>query len=86
MHDKIISGKSFCLKRLLDARVNKYQFFIWPGITLNSKEKQSTMGDDSEWIKLPVDQKCEHKVRLFLELKFQCHWLVLSAIILYSIV
>ena len=23
------------------------------------------MGDDSEWMKLPVDQKCEHKVRLF---------------------
>lgn len=20
------------------------------------------MGDDSEWMKLPVDQKCEHKV------------------------
>lgn len=22
----------------------------------------ATMGDDSEWMKLPVDQKCEHKV------------------------
>lgn len=21
-----------------------------------------TMGDDSEWMKLPIDQKCEHKV------------------------
>lgn len=20
------------------------------------------MGDDSEWMKLPIDQKCEHKV------------------------
>ena len=22
----------------------------------------ATMGDDSEWMKLPIDQKCEHKV------------------------
>lgn len=22
----------------------------------------AAMGDDSEWMKLPVDQKCEHKV------------------------
>lgn len=24
--------------------------------------RAATMGDDSEWMKLPVDQKCEHKV------------------------
>lgn len=22
----------------------------------------TTMGDNSEWLKLPIDQKCEHKV------------------------
>lgn len=24
----------------------------------------ATMGDESEWMKLPIDQKCEHKVSL----------------------
>lgn len=23
---------------------------------------EAIMGDDSEWMKLPIDQKCEHKV------------------------
>lgn len=26
----------------------------------------STMGDDSEWMKLPIDQRCEHKVNVIL--------------------
>lgn len=30
------------------------------------------MGDDSEWMKLPTDQKCEHKVLImFLFLEYQ---------------
>ena len=28
------------------------------------------MGDDSEWMKLPVDQKCEHKVNDLSLLRF----------------
>ena len=34
---------------------------------LNSEtrlDKLKIMEDDSEWMKLPVDQKCEHKVNL----------------------
>ncbi|KAK7828925.1 hypothetical protein U0070_002155, partial [Myodes glareolus] len=31
-------------------------------LLLTPRKGGSTMGDDSEWLKLPVDQKCEHKL------------------------
>lgn len=31
------------------------------------------MGDDNEWMKLPIDQKCEHKVENL------CLWVFLDA-------
>lgn len=34
------------------------------------EDQVNTMGDDSEWMELSTDQKCEHKVQIHICLKF----------------
>lgn len=57
-------------------------FFSWVPLGKPSP-RVATMGDDSEWMKLSIDQKCEHKVTDSL---FLLSYFILSIVIQFLLV